>query len=241
MLRPSLACALLLTCAMVSTSPFGLPYDYCDVQCERCVFERDCVIAREIRNSRWLDELDAEDCVMSFDRRGDTPDGATVPQTARLQRLRRTGAGQPFIERLRRAGMSYSLSLTQLLYKLSAPFTEVFRDAEIAAALVAPKVARLTMALLPGSDPGFDSDCDFAEDGYRTLLLLEHVDARATLALSAVCTECLGSATVFDKARAHLWQLLAPLSAQIPPRTRAELAALVVRGRAPSPFLVVCN
>jgi hypothetical protein len=227
---------------MVNKDPFGPPHDYCDVQCERCVFERDCVIARELRNSRWLDEVDAEESVMSFDQRSDAGDGHAARSLAALPRLptaRHLGSGQPFIERLRRAGMNYSLSLTQLLHKLSAPFTELFRDAEIAAAIVAPKVARLTISLLPGSDPGFDPG--FAEDGYRTLLLLEHVDARTALALSVVCTECIGSATTFDRARAHLWELLAPLSAQVPARTRAELARLVVRGRAPSPFFVVCN
>jgi hypothetical protein len=218
-------------------NPFGPPYDYCDVQCERCVFERDCVIARELRNSRWLDEVDAEECIMSFDRTGDASDGDAG--SLRGTTARRVGGGQPFIERLRRAGMNYSMALTALLHKLSAPFTEVFRDAEIAAALVAPKVARLTMSLLPGSEPAFEPG--FAEDGYRTLLLLEHVDARTTLALSVVCTECIGSATAFDRARAHLWQLLGPLSAQVPARIRAELAALVVRGRAPSPFFVVSN
>ncbi len=211
---------------MVNQGSFGPPYDYCDVQCERCVFERDCVIARELRNARWLDQENVEQSVLTFDRREN--DGNVRPP-----------GRQSFIERLRRAGVNYSLSLFELLHKLSAPFTELFKDAEIAAALVAPKVARLTLSLLPGSEPCFDPD--FAEDGYRTLLLLEHVDARTTLALSVVCSECIGSAAVFEQARARLWELLAPLSARIPARARAELAQLVVKRRAPSPFFVVSN
>jgi hypothetical protein len=226
---------------MVDKSPFGPPYDYCDVRCERCVFQRDCVIARELRNSRWLGDADVEESVLSFDRRSDAAGRDDLRRSpAGLQRLPAAQPmAQPFIERLRRAGIGYSLSLTQLLHELSAPFTEVFRDAEIAAALMAPKVARLTMSLRPGSEPAFDRG--FAEDGDRTLLLLEHVDARTALALSMVCTECVGSATPFDRARVHLWEMLAPLSAQVPAHTRAELATLVVRGRAPSPFFVVSN
>jgi hypothetical protein len=230
---------------MVNDGSFGAPYDYCDVQCERCVFERDCAIARELRNSRWLDDIDVEESVLSFNRRDGDDDGtAAVALGSRQLRERLVGSRrlvdrQSFIERLRRAGVGYSLSLFQLLHELSAPFTEVFKDAEIAAALVAPKVARLTMSLVPGAMPRFDPD--FAEDGYRTLLLLEHVDARTALALSAVCSECLGNAAAFEKARAQLWELLAPISAQVPAHARAELARLVVRRRAPSPFFVVSN
>jgi len=227
---------------MVKTSSFGQPYDYCDVQCERCVFEHECVIARELRNARWLDEMDVEESFLSFDGGGrkDATD-ALVPQplSRRLAESRGLGGGQPFIKRLRRAGMSYSLSLCHLLQKSSSPFTEVFRDAEIAAALVAPKVARLTLSLRPGGEPRFDPS--FADDGYRTLMLIEHVDARTAVVLSVMCPECIGSASTFNRARSHLWELLAPLSEQIPARARTELARLVVKRRAPSPFFVIPN
>jgi hypothetical protein len=153
--------------------------------------------------------------------------------------LRGLGGSDPFTLRLRRAGLSYSLGLWQLLQKLPVALTEVFRDVEIAAALVAPKVARLTMSLAPGNEPRFDPP--LADDGYRTLLLLEHVDARTMPALSVVCSECVGLASSFQKARAELWELLGPLSAQVPTGVRAELARLVVKRRAPSPFFVIAN
>jgi hypothetical protein len=230
---------------MVNDGSFNPPHNYCDVQCERCVFEHDCVIAREMRNARWLDDAAADESFFSFDPRGDagsTDHAVDTLVPARLTALgksRRARGGKVFVERLRRAGMNYSVSLSHLLHKLTAPFTEVFRDAEIAAALVAPKVVRLTMSLRPSGEARFDST--FADDGYRTLLLLEQVDARTTLALTAMGTECAVFAASFEKARAQLWELLAPLSAQIPVRARTELAHLVVKGRAPSPFFVITN
>lgn len=227
---------------MLNSSSFGQPHEYCDVQCERCVFEHECVIARELRNARWLDEVDVGESFLSFDAEGrkDATDAlAPQPLLNGLGESRRFGSGQPFIERLRRAGVSYSLSLCHLLQKSSAPFTEVFRDAEIAAALIAPKVARLTMSLRPGGELRFDPS--FADDGYRTLMLIEHVDERTTLALSVTPSELSGFAATFDRARSELWELLAPLSAQVPPRARAELARLVMKRRAPSPFFVIPN
>ncbi len=96
---------------------------------------------------------------------------------------------------------------------------------------MAGKAARLCAFLAEGREPALEEVV--AGNAFATLLLLEALDEQV------VALQALGPAAgEILEARARFWRVLDPLRAQVPIASRAHLARLVERRRAPSPFVV---
>jgi hypothetical protein len=141
-----------------------------------------------------------------------------------------------YAERLRRAGVDYSLAFAKLFALACAEGDETALEASSAAIRVGPKIARLSGMLPTDGTARFESLA--AGDAHANLMLVEELDRRCVGALPRLFApdpDIVGDALM---AAGRLFALLAPLQRQIPRSARRALSRLVAAGCAPSPFQV---
>src|SRR5690606_36221909 len=138
--------------------------------------------------------------------------------------------------RLQKLAQAFAVAVCKSVDRLpDAPEPDA-REATHESLLVASKCARLVDYFDALGAPCVDDEL-FEHDAAPNLLLLEELERRLSARLFAVFPEEL--ARELSARLAEIGALVAPLRAGVSDEARAELASLVERGEAPSPFVVI--
>lgn len=216
---------------------FGVPSEWCDGRCGRCVVEPRCQAARERCERRWRHEERGEDPdateTVLHDLIESLQLGIAIARRVLIEQGRdpdepvERPPTSALFENIHAASRELVLSAQGLgdeLWWIDGPLRSV-------TARMAAKAARLEAFVGENGTDAFDDD--IAGNAFATVLLLESLDEQvaALEALGSVAREVL-------EARARFWRALEPLRTQVPVAAREHVARLIARGRAPSPFFV---
>jgi hypothetical protein len=202
---------------------FSAPFNWCDARCERCPLEPECPLRRRQLQHAWVHEAKGED--------PDDPSSvmADVAQDlgSALRQLEDFVAEEgidldapmpkvPIVldaERLHRAGRALVFGLAKDGQDMSN------------VTLFMMKCARLSLSVA-------DDDAEtFALDAAPNLLLIERLRSELAPRIEAASDETRAAAATIDR-------VLQPLFAKLDDASRREMAELVAKNAAPSPFCV---
>jgi hypothetical protein len=135
------------------------------------------------------------------------------------------------LAKIRSTAMDHAVALHDLQKSLEdgePAMKRLSRALSRAAAIIAPKIARLCVA---------DDADTWAWDAIPNLLLVEHVDAETQSAIEALVEQLKPEfVEAYAKTREKLHASIAHWFASIRPPDRDELDAMIADDRAPSPF-----
>ncbi len=236
-------------CTVRGMPSFGPVYNWCDRWCERCdLGARRCPLALKEAQRRWVHEARGEDpddpAVFAADvqeewdalertlervaeEEGIDPHAPAPPEVVTMASLR-----------LRRAGMGFAGEVARALRELPDELREsdAARELSRQSILVASKCARLADVVGERGEPRTDDEV-WEDDAVPNLLLLEALDRRLVACVAELFAP--ERAAPLTELASALREAIGRLLAAVPEEARAELAAMIERGDAPSPFVVV--
>lgn len=226
---------------------FADVHSWCDRRCERCPLATGrCAVARREAQRRWVRTARGEDpddpaiqfadVLLELERAAQL-----VERAAREQGIDPSEPPEPepvvslTARRLQKLGQSFASAVRKSVDRLPDVSEPDAREVAHEALLVATKCARLVGYFDPLGAPCIDDDC-FEYDAAPNLLLFEELERRLKERIPALFPDELARA--LSARLAEVSALVEPLRAGVSDEARAELAAMIERGEAPSPFLV---
>ena len=203
------------------------PHNWCDRVCERCPLATTCPIGVS-ELGETAPKLDLGEILRDGQR--------MLDEALREQGIDPDDVGPPpppsaEAAALTRLSTEFAKAVGRILREAPAHADpELVSELGAAVRMIASKCARLATYL---DDPPED----FGHDAKPNLLLLEVIGARVRADLDPLFDD--EHRPPFDAILAELGARLTPLYEQVFPEVRAELARLIERGEAPTPFLLV--
>jgi hypothetical protein len=220
--------------------PFGPAHEWCDRICERCTLTSECAVAVRQRRRRWAHEMrgrdpDDSDVVMA-DVAADLEQALALLAEIQAEGGETTDASSEETEAEPRIAPVVSLVGRRLEETGRTVVEAIARldhdDGELLplALTLSMKAARVSSYVEYGT-----LDEVWSHDGAPNVLLLDHLTCALRATLDRLHRDGVDRSEV-SRALAGFERGLAPLVRRAEPH-RAELAALVAAGRAPSPFV----